>query len=51
MHQPRLRDVRGPLGVDQVRGACSGQRGFALFEQNLVAYSGSEHVVYFLKPS
>jgi hypothetical protein len=34
-----------------VRGACSGQRGFALFEQNLVAYSGGEHVIYFLKPS
>src|SRR5258708_31877934 len=39
-----------PSAVSRARGACSGQRGFAVVEQNLVANPRGKHVVHFLKP-
>jgi len=41
---------RAVPGVDQARAACSGERGFAVVEQQLMTDSGSEYVVDLLKP-
>jgi hypothetical protein len=44
------RSIASRAGVDQARAACSGERRFAVVEQQLMTDSGSEYVVNLLKP-
>jgi hypothetical protein len=44
------RCIASRAGANQARAACSGERGFAVIEQQLMTDSGSEYVIDLLKP-